>query len=156
MYLQLKKTNKHSKERSDLCIFKSKSYAKLWIKRIGFAMCCNFVHICTSKGYNGEILTQLLMKFLINQSLERVLQCSVTKTDCAGWPVCWYLYCHETADSATSRCCCWPQVLNHSNDLAQQTHSLFLTQKQFTNQSVCSLVDIPRSYHVFGGCLMYS
>lgn len=155
MYLQLEK-NKQTFQRmcSDLCILKSKSYAKLWIKHIGFAMWCNFVHICTSKGYNGEILTQLLMKFLINQSLEHILQCSVTKTDSAllgqSVDICIAVKLQTQQHPA---CCCRPQVLNYCNDLAQQTHSLFLTQRQFTNQSVRSLVDVPRSYHVFGGLL---
>lgn len=39
---------------SDLCICKSKSYAKLCIKHTGFAMWCNSVHICTSKQYMGK------------------------------------------------------------------------------------------------------
>lgn len=155
MYLQLEK-NKQTFQRmcSDLCILKSKSYAKLWIKHIGFAMWCNFVHICISKGYNGESLTQLLVKFIINQSLEHIPQCSVTKTDFAlfGWSVD---ICIATKLQTQHHpaCCCRPQVLNYCNDLAQQTHLLFLTQRQFTNQSVHSLVDIPRSYNVFGRLL---
>lgn len=160
MYLDLSVSpagkNKQTFQRmcSDLCIFKSTSYAKLWIKHIGFAMWSNFVHICTSKGYNGEILTQLLMKFLINQSLEHILQCSVTKTDSVllgqSVDIC---IATKLQTQQHPACCCRPQVLNYCNDLAQLTHSLFLTQRQFTNQSVHSLVDIPRSYHVFGGLL---
>lgn len=160
MYLDLSVSptgkNKQTFQRmcSDLCIFKSKSYAKLWIKHIGFAMWCNFVHICISKGYNGESLTQLLVKFLINQSLEHILQCSVTKTDFAllgrSVDIC---IATKLQTQHHPACCCRPQVLNYCNDLAQQTHLLFLTQRQFTNQSVRSLVDIPRSYHVFGGLL---
>lgn len=71
MYLDLSVSpagkNKYSKECVQTCIFKSKSYAKLWVKRIGFAIWCNFVHICTSKGLNRENLTHLLINFLINQ-----------------------------------------------------------------------------------------
>lgn len=79
------------------------------------------------------------MKFLINQSPEHILQCSVTKTDSAllgqSVDICIAMKLQTQQHPA---CCCRPQVLNYCNDLAQQTLVIFDTEAIY--QPACTLL----------------